>query len=295
MDILSPLPHVSNVRFRQAIKKYFYKDIEPEYTQQIKDLIVGGAAETLDTLKELADALDNDSEFYTTVTTRFNELQQTVEDNELVTSAALNDLNTRTSTIEEKIPEIDEVLQGKANTNSLATVATSGSYNDLSNKPTIPTVPTNVSEFNNDAGYLTSHQDISGKVDKVEGKGLSTNDFTTEEKEKLASLQNYDDSACEKKLEIVAASGTELSAEVGKYYRFDNIVNTLAITLPTVTDISNILLFFTAGGNPSVTITSELPIVYQEDFVIDGGVTYEINCLFNGTKWVVAQMSIFVG
>ena len=40
---------------------------------------------------------------------------------------------------------------------SLATVATSGSYNDLSNKPTIPTVPTNVSSFNNDAGYLTGY------------------------------------------------------------------------------------------------------------------------------------------
>lgn len=32
----------------------------------------------------------------------------------------------------------------------------SGSYDDLSNKPTIPTVPTNVSSFTNDAGYLTS-------------------------------------------------------------------------------------------------------------------------------------------
>ena len=37
----------------------------------------------------------------------------------------------------------------------------SGSYNDLSDKPTIPTVPTQVSAFNNDAGYLTQHQDIS--------------------------------------------------------------------------------------------------------------------------------------
>lgn len=44
----------------------------------------------------------------------------------------------------------------------------SGNYNDLSNKPTIPTVPTNVSAFNNDAGYLTQHQDISGKADKVQ-------------------------------------------------------------------------------------------------------------------------------
>lgn len=71
----------------------------------------------------------------------------------------------------------------------------SGNYNDLSNKPTIPTVPTNVSAFTNDAGYttntgtitsvkmngttvsssgeanlgtvITSHQDISGKEDKT--------------------------------------------------------------------------------------------------------------------------------
>lgn len=39
---------------------------------------------------------------------------------------------------------------------SLALVATSGSYNDLSNKPTIPVIPTNISAFTNDVGYLTS-------------------------------------------------------------------------------------------------------------------------------------------
>ena len=38
---------------------------------------------------------------------------------------------------------------------ALATVAHTGSYNDLTDKPTIPTVPANVSAFNNDAGYLT--------------------------------------------------------------------------------------------------------------------------------------------
>ena len=36
--------------------------------------------------------------------------------------------------------------------------------------------------------------DISTKVDKVTGKGLSTNDFTTEEKNKLKGLSNYNDS-----------------------------------------------------------------------------------------------------
>lgn len=49
----------------------------------------------------------------------------------------------------------------------LADVATSGSYNDLSDKPTIPTVPTNVSAFTNDAGYLTEHQSLDGKQDKI--------------------------------------------------------------------------------------------------------------------------------
>lgn len=35
---------------------------------------------------------------------------------------------------------------------------------------------------------LQSHQDIGGKVDKVDGKGLSTNDYTTAEKTKLAGI-----------------------------------------------------------------------------------------------------------
>ena len=47
-------------------------------------------------------------------------------------------------------------------------------------------------------GYLTQHQDISNKVDKVNGKGLSTNDFTDAYKTKLdnaltqhQSLEDY--------------------------------------------------------------------------------------------------------
>lgn len=54
------------------------------------------------------------------------------------------------------------------NTPILATVATSGSYNDLNSKPTIPTVPTNVSAFNNDAGYLTQHQSLANYYTKSE-------------------------------------------------------------------------------------------------------------------------------
>ena len=65
-------------------------------------------------------------------------------------------------------------ISGKANIADLATVATSGSYNDLLNKPTIPTIPTNVSTFTNDAGYLTSHQDISGKANSADLATVAT-------------------------------------------------------------------------------------------------------------------------
>ena len=70
--------------------------------------------------------------------------------------------------------------QNKTINLDLATVATSGSYNDLSNKPTIPTktseltndaefiteedIPSDISAFNNDAGYLTSYTETDPTV-----------------------------------------------------------------------------------------------------------------------------------
>ena len=72
---------------------------------------------------------------------------------------------------------------------NLATVATTGDYDDLVNKPTIPVVPTNISSFTNDVGYLTSHQDISGKADKTELFSGSYNDLT--DKPTIPSLTGY--------------------------------------------------------------------------------------------------------
>lgn len=40
----------------------------------------------------------------------------------------------------------------------------SGSYDDLTDKPTIPTVPTNVSAFTNDAGYITGYTETDPTV-----------------------------------------------------------------------------------------------------------------------------------
>ena len=52
-------------------------------------------------------------------------------------------------------------------------------------------------------------KELANKVDKEAGKGLSSNDYTDEDKVKLDGLENYDDSELSREL-------TELSAEVSR-------------------------------------------------------------------------------
>lgn len=52
------------------------------------------------------------------------------------------------------------------------------------------------------------------KEDKVEGKGLSTEDYTTQEKSKLASLQNYNDDEVR---ELISALNLRLTTLEGDY------------------------------------------------------------------------------
>ena len=68
--------------------------------------------------------------------------------------------------------------------------------------------------------WIESHEDssaamntaINKKVDKVSGKGLSTNDFTTALKTKLDGLENYDDTEIKKEIvEISEQTAVSLS------------------------------------------------------------------------------------
>lgn len=52
----------------------------------------------------------------------------------------------------------------------------SGNYNDLTNKPTIPTVPTNVSSFTNDADYITSSKADATYAKKSDVPAVVTDD-----------------------------------------------------------------------------------------------------------------------
>jgi hypothetical protein len=232
-------------------------------------------------------------------------------------SSLTEDTNHRTVTDAEKT-----IWHGKSDF--------SGSYNDLTDKPVIPTVPTNVSAFTNDAGYLTQHQDISGKAntsdlaevattgsyndlsDKptipsqvtestVAGWGFTKNTGTYSKPSTgipasdLASGVIPDISTKEDKMDIVTSTGTSLSALIGKYHIFTSEVNTLSVGLPTVVDtthVYSIVLYMTTGESPNITFTSSHPVLYQEGFSLDASKTYEINCLFNGAAWVLMAAEI---
>lgn len=57
---------------------------------------------------------------------------------------------------------------------------------------------------------------LANKVDKVEGKNLSTNDYTTEEKTKLEGLSNdYDDLTDKPSINGVTLSGNKTSSDIG--------------------------------------------------------------------------------
>lgn len=126
--------------------------------------------------------------------------------------------------------EVDTALNSKADVNSLSTVATTGDYDDLIDKPVIPSktsdlvndsnfitsssLPTKVSDLQNDTGFITSsalptktsdltndgdgsnafltqHQSLTNYVQKSSTSGLLKNDGSVDTTQYLASLPSH--------------------------------------------------------------------------------------------------------
>lgn len=151
--------------------------------------------------------------------------------------------------------EVDGLLASKADKNEMSVVQGTGTDAD---KTTI-TLKQGTS-----ATVLTTHQDITGKEDITP-------------------------------IEAVASGTTAINAAVNTYYEVAGEVGALAITLPTPTDltkVSMVVIHLTAGTNPNVVIGSEATIDYSAAYDISASKEYEINCLYNSDKWVVADMEV---
>ncbi len=131
----------------------------------------------------------------------------------LANAALIDDVNTKYTKPETGIPESDfsvdvqgylalantalqehQDISGKLDTTAQAadSAKLNGEfaeyyldYNNFANVPTIPSIEDLATELQ----IAKLQSDIDTKVDKVEGKGLSTEDYTTSEKDKLATIE----------------------------------------------------------------------------------------------------------
>lgn len=147
------------------------------YTDGRFDIILEGADPSYNTFKELSDAI-------------------------LAQNTTIGGINTEVSGIK-------NILNNKADKSELF----SKDYNDLINTPNIPSIEGLATETwvqqqiaaipgVDLSGYAlkTEIPDVSVYVEKVPGMGLSSNDFTSEDKNKLNGLNNYDDSTVRKEI-----------------------------------------------------------------------------------------------
>lgn len=156
-----------------------------DYTDtKIADL-VGGAPSTLDTLKEISDALTESGEVVEAITQAIgNKIDKDGDSKDNTVTFTQASTRENIASTEKHSTLFGKIAKWFAD---LKTVAFSGSYNDLSNKPTIPTVnnatltiqkngsdvqtftanassnktaniivPTKTSELENDSGFLSS-------------------------------------------------------------------------------------------------------------------------------------------
>ena len=136
------------------------------------------------------------------------------------------------------------------------------------------------------AGQLPLHYNTPRSLSELEGDSLHRT--VTDE-----DITRWDTDGLQ--IVNITRANTFLSAEIGKYYNITPEVNTLAITLPTVTSIASVKvvsLNLTTGSEPNITFTSDTPISYFDNYQINGNNNYEISCLYNGSKWIIANASL---
>ena len=93
----------------------------------------------------------------------------------------------------------EELFSGSYNDLDDKPILFSGNYNDLYNKPNIPIIPTKLSQFENDLGYINEHQSLSD---------YATKGYVTEELEKLVEINPQDILDLKAAVEVLEQDGS---------------------------------------------------------------------------------------
>lgn len=151
------------------LSNYYTKpQTDAKITEKVAE-IVADAPEDFNTLKEMSDWIASHEESAAAMNSAIQ--QNTTAIAGKVDKVTGKGLSTNDYTTEEKTKLAG--IETEANKTVVDSALDSSSTNPVQNK--------------------VIKESLDGKVDKVSGKGLSTNDYTTEEKTKLAGLSNYDD------------------------------------------------------------------------------------------------------
>lgn len=193
-------------------------------------------------------------------------------------------------------------------TTNLATVASTGSYSDLLDKPTIPVVPTNVSAFTNDAGYQTSSQVSSAIEMETQNREAADNNLQSQIDGITASsdvkdivgtyaeLQDYDTSTLGDN-DIIKVLQDESHSNETTYYRWSTSTETFTLIgeegpyytksqtdtlLNAKANISSLSTVATTGSYSDLTNTPSIPtktsdLTNDSDFVSDANYVHTDN------------------
>lgn len=242
----------NNIKDTYSTKEYV--------TQKISEL-VNSAPETLDTLNELAAALNNDSNFANTIITQLETKVDKVEGKQLSTEDFTTSLRTSLESLPEEvsskyvkpsegIPKTDLSLEVQESLNKadsaiqdISSKVDNSTYSEdkktfalkteipitlpasdvsawakESVKPTYTATEIGLDQVNNTSDMnkpisTATQTALDGKVDKVEGKQLSTNDYSVEEKNTVAQLK-IDVEQLKSTVETLTKSLQELKANV---------------------------------------------------------------------------------
>ena len=158
-------------------------------------------------------------------------------------TGATTDSGARTNLSVYSKSETDTLLSAKANTNSLSTVATSGSYNDLTNTPTIPSGTDLVPSGGTDGQVLTKVSGVPAWANAASGVTDFTKCYTGTSSNPTTSFTDVRDIS----RAISNTLGTGINDMVLVY-----------IVLQSTSIVANESLFYLAGlvaeGNNTVDI-----------------------------------------
>lgn len=132
--------------------------------------------------------------------------------------------------------------------------------------------------------------DLDNKVDKVEGMGLSSNDYTTEDKNKVASIDSkyatkqYVEDNEQITYGVVnhGTSDTSYAVTPNVFHVWDTVTSlTITLAAPTDSSIMNEYLFQFTSGSTATSLSTPSTVVWVSEPSIEANKTYQVSIVNN--------------